>query len=275
MRLLDGKVAIITGSGRGIGSAAARLFAEQGASVVVNDVDAHPAEAVAEAIARAGGRAIQVAGDVTEPAFPARLIEKTLDAFGGIDILVNNAGFTWDAAIGNMSDRQWDAVLDVHLSAPFRILREASRFLIEAAQREWAEGGRAAPRKVINVSSVSGIYGQAGQVNYAAAKAGMLGLTRALAREWGRYNIAVNAVCYGFIETRLTEAKEQGERIQRGVDEVALGLPHHLRQLAPLRIPLGRAGTAEEAAGPLLFLASHLSNYITGVALEVAGGDTL
>jgi 3-oxoacyl-[acyl-carrier protein] reductase len=273
--LLDGKVAIITGSGRGIGSSAALLFAEQGASVVVNDVDASPAEATAAAIARAGGRAIQVTGDVTEPAFPARLIEKALGAYGGIDILVNNAGFTWDAAIGNMSDEQWDAILAVHLTAPFRILREASRFLIEAAKNEQAEGGRAEPRKVINVSSVSGVYGQAGQANYAAAKAGIIGLTRVLAREWGRYNVQVNAVCYGFIETRLTETKGRGEKIHRGTDEVALGLPQQVRQLAHLRIPLGRSGTTEEAAGPMLFLASPLSNFVSGIVLEVTGGDTL
>ncbi len=275
MGLLDGRVALITGSGRGIGAAAARLFAAQGALVVVNDLDLDPAEATVAAIAAAGGKAISVVGDVTEPAFPAGFIRAALSAFGGIDILVNNAGYPWDAAIQQMSDQQWDAMVDVHLTAPFRILREASRFLIEAAKNEQAEGGSAAPRKIINVSSVSGVYGQAGQSNYSAAKAGMIGLSKALAREWGRYNVQINAVCYGFIETRLTGAREHAEKIQRGSEEVALGLPRQVRQLAPLRIPLGRAGTAEEAAGPLLFLASSLSNYVTGIAMEVAGGDTL
>jgi 3-oxoacyl-[acyl-carrier protein] reductase len=273
--LLEGKVAIITGSGRGIGSSAAQLFAAEGASVVVNDVDSSPAEATTEAIARAGGRAISVTGDVTEPAFPARLIGAALDAFGGIDILVNNAGFTWDGAIQNMTDRQWEAIIGVHLTAPFRILREASPFLLEAVRREQAEGGRATARKAINVSSVSAVYGQAGQANYAAAKAGLLGLTKALAREWGRYNVQVNALCYGFVETRLTGAKEHGEQVRCGSEEVALGMPEQARRLATLRIPLGRAGTPEEAAGPMLFLASPLSNYVSGIVLEVTGGDTL
>ena len=275
MRLLEGKVAIITGSGRGIGAAAAQLFAEEGASVVVNDLDPAPAEETARAIAAAGGQAICVPGDVTEPAFPARFIAATLDAFGGIDVLVNNAGFPWDAAIQHMTDRQWDAMLGVHLTAPFRILREVAPYLLEAARREQAQGGCAAARKVINVSSVSALYGQAGQANYAAAKAGMLGLTRSLAREWGRYNVQVNALCYGFIETRLTGAKGSVEKARSGGEDVAIGLPEPLRRLSAMRIPLGRPGTTIDAAGPMLFLASRLSNYVSGAVLEVTGGDTL
>src|SRR5437870_4350698 len=166
MGMLDGKVAILTGSGRGIGGAAAKLFASEGALVVVSDLDPTPAEETAAAIRNAGGKAIVIAGDVTDPAFPAQLVKGTLDAFGGIDIIVNNAGYTWDAVIQNMTDKQWYAMIDVHTTAPFRILREASQYIREAAKKEQAANGRANPRKVVNVTSVSGVYGNVGQVNY-------------------------------------------------------------------------------------------------------------
>ncbi|HJT59978.1 MAG TPA: SDR family NAD(P)-dependent oxidoreductase [Ktedonobacteraceae bacterium] len=272
MGMLDGKAAIITGSGRGIGSATARLFGEQGASVVVSDLDPAPAEETAAAIRNAGSKAIVVVGDVTDSAFPAQLVGATLDAFGGIDIIVNNAGYTWDAVIQNMTDKQWYAMMDVHTTAPFRILREAAKFIRDAAKKEQEANGRANPRKVVNVSSVSGVYGNAGQVNYSTAKAGITGLTKTLAKEWGRYNVQVNCVCYGFIDTRLTAAKESAEKIQRGGEEVALGVPEQMRQFAPMLIPLGRPGTTEEAAGPVLFLASPLANYVSGIVLEVTGG---
>src|SRR2546425_997857 len=252
MGMLDGKVAILTGSGRGIGGAAARLFASEGALVVVSDLDPTPAEETAAAIRNAGGKAIVIAGDVTDPAFPAQLVKGTLDAFGGIDIIVNNAGYTWDAVIQNMTDKQWYAMIDVHTTAPFRILREASNFIRDAAKKEQAATGRAKARKVVNVSSVSGVYGNAGQSNYSTAKAGITGLMKTLAKEWGRYNVQVNCVCYGFIDTRLTAAKESAEKVQRGDDEIQLGVPDQMRQMAPLLIPLGRPGTPEEAAGPVL-----------------------
>lgn len=272
MGMLDGKVAILTGSGRGIGSAAAKLFASEGAMVVVSDLDPNPAEETAGAIRDAGGKAIVVAGDVTDPAFPKQLIAATLDTYSGLDIIVNNAGYTWDGVIQNMTDKQWYAMLDVHTTAPFRILREASAFIREAAKREQSANGRANPRKVVNVSSVSGVYGNAGQANYSTAKAGITGLTKTLAKEWGRYNVQVNCVCYGFIETRLTAAKESAEKVQRDGEEIALGVPDQMRQMAPLLIPLGRPGTPEEAAGPMLFLASPLANYVSGHVLEVTGG---
>lgn len=275
MGLLDGKVAILTGSGRGIGAAAAKLFAEHGAAVVVSDLDPTPAEETAGAIRSAGGKALVVSGDVTDPAFPKHLISATLDSFGGFDIIVNNAGYTWDGVIQNMSDKQWYAMIDVHLTAPFRILREAASFIREASKREQAAHGQANPRKIINVSSVSGVYGNAGQVNYSSAKAGIVGMTLTLAKEWGRYNIQANAVCYGFIETRLTAAKENAETIQRAGEEVSLGVPDAMRSMAPLLIPLGRPGTPEEAAGPMLFLASPLSNYVSGHVLEVTGGRAI
>jgi 3-oxoacyl-[acyl-carrier protein] reductase len=275
MGLIEGKVAILSGSGRGIGAATAKMFGNEGASVVVCDLDPTPAEETAAAIRDAGGRAAVVAGDVTDPTFPAQLIQATLDSFGGIDIIVNNAGYTWDNVIQNMTDKQWYAMLDVHTTAPFRILREASEFIREAAKKEQAINGRANPRKVINVTSVSGVYGNAGQANYSTAKAGVTGLTKTLAKEWGRYNVQVNCVCYGFIETRLTAAKESAEKVVREGEEVQLGVPDQMRQMAPLLIPLGRPGTPEEAAGPVLFLASPLSNYVSGIVLEVTGGRAI
>lgn len=275
MGLIDGKVAILTGAGRGIGAATAQMFGAEGASVVVSDHDAAPAEETAAAIRNAGGKAIVVAGDVTDPAFPAQLIKATLDAFGGIDVIVNNAGYTWDAVIQNMTDKQWYAMLDVHTTAPFRILREASHYIRDTAKKEQAANGHANPRKVVNVSSASGVYGNAGQVNYSTAKAGITGLTKTLAKEWGRYNVQVNCVCYGFIDTRLTASKESAETVVRDGEEVQLGVPDQMRQLAPMLIPLGRPGTPEEAAGPILFLASPLSNYVSGIVLEVTGGRAI
>src|SRR5579864_2769048 len=272
MGMIDGKVAILTGAGRGIGAATAKMFGAEGASVVVSDLDPTPAEETAATIRNAGGKAIVVAGDVTDPTFPAQLIKATLDTFGDIDIIVNNAGYTWDAVIQNMTDKQWYAMIDVHTTAPFRILREASNFIRDAAKKEQAATGRAKSRKVVNVSSVSGVYGNAGQVNYSTAKAGITGLTKTIAKEWGRFNVQANCVCYGFIDTRLTAAKETAEKIQRDGEEIALGVPDQMRQMAALTIALGRPGTPQEAAGPMLFLASPLSDYVSGHVLEVTGG---
>lgn len=272
MGLLDGKIAILTGGGRGIGAATAKLLASQGAAIVVSDLDKGPAEETVAAIQAAGGRALALAGDVTDPAFPAQLIGAALDTYQGIDIIVNNAGYTWDGVIQNMTDKQWYAMIDVHTTAPFRILREAARFIREAAKKEQAANGVANARKVVNVSSVSGVYGNAGQVNYSTAKAGITGLTKTLAKEWGRYNVQVNCVCYGFIETRLTAAKESAEKVVREGQEIALGVPDAMRQMAPMLIPLGRPGTPEEAAGPIMFLASPWANYVSGHVLEVTGG---
>jgi len=275
MGMLEGKVAIITGSGRGIGAATAQLLASEGASVIVSDLDPAPAEETAAAIRNVGGRAAVIPGDVTDPAFPKQLIQGTLDSFGGIDIIVNNAGYTWDAVIQNMTDKQWYAILDVHTTAPFRILREASHFLRDAAKKEAAANGRANPRKIVNVSSVSGVYGNGGQANYSTAKAGITGLTKTLAKEWGRFNVQANCVCYGFIDTRLTASKESAEKIQRDGEQIDLGIPDQMRQMAALTISLGRPGTPQEAAGPVLFLASPLSNYVSGIVLEVTGGRAL
>lgn len=271
-RLLAGKSAIITGSGRGIGRSIAKLFAEHGASVVINDLEQEVAQAAADEINDGGGRAVVCAGSVTDAEFPGRLVAAAAEAFGGIDILVNNAGYTWDAVIQNMTDEQWYAMIEVHLTAPFRIIRAATPYMREAAKREIAEGKRV-HRKIINVSSTSGVAGNPGQVNYSAGKMGIVGVTKTMAKEWGRFNINVNAVAYGFIETRLTQAKEKQETIKVGDKEVELGIPEQMRQMAKNFIPLGRPGTPDEAAGPVLFLASPLSDYVTGHILLVTGGS--
>jgi 3-oxoacyl-[acyl-carrier protein] reductase len=276
MGMIDGKVAIVTGSGRGIGAASAKKLAAEGASLVVSDIDPTPAEETVAAIRGAGGRAIAVVGDVTDPAFPSLLINSTLDAFGGLDIIVNSAGYTWDAVMQNMNDKQWYAMLDVHTTAPFRILREAfTSFIRHAAKKEQDTNGVANPRTVINVTSVSALYGIPGQANYSAAKAGLIGMTKTLSREWGRYNIQVNCACFGFIETRLTARKEVAEKLDRDGDEITLGIPEHLRHQAKALIPLGRGGTPEDAAGPIFFLASPLSDFVSGAVLEVTGGGLI
>jgi len=273
MGLLDGKVAIITGSGRGIGAATAKLFASHGAQVIVSDLDPNPANETAEEINAGGGKqAFVIAGDVTSEDFPDRVINGTLEHFGGLDIIVNNAGYTWDAVTHKMTDKQWDAILAVHLSAPFKIVRAAAPYIRETAKKEEDANGRANPRKIVNVSSVSGLYGNAGQANYAAAKMGVVGLTKTFAKEWGRFNVQSNAVAFGFIETSLTKSKEKKEIIERDGEQVSLGIPDQNRQMASMVIPLGRPGTAEEAAGPILFLASPLADYVSGIVLEVHGG---
>jgi len=238
----------------------------------LSDLDPDPLEEATAAISGAGGDAFAFQGDVTDRDFPRRLVAAALERFGAIDIIVNNAGYTWDAVIHKMSDEQWEAILAVHLTAPFRIIRAASSFLRETARRERAERGAALPRKIVNISSTSGTRGNAGQANYSSGKAGVIGLTKTLAREWGQFNIQVNAVAFGRIDTRLTQPKEREEKIRRGEAEIALGIPgERLERTTPL-IPLGRAGTIEEAAGAIFFFASPFSNYVSGQVLEVAGG---
>lgn len=269
---LDGKTAVVTGAGRGIGRATAQLLAAEGARLMVTDLDEEPLAHTASAIRAAGGTAHALVGDVTAPSFPSQLLDATLKQFGGLDILVNNAGFTWDGTIHKMTDEQWHSMLNVHLTAPFQIIRAAAPYLRETAKREIAERGAASPRKIVNVSSTSGTRGNFGQANYAAAKAGIIGLTKSLAREWGALNIQVNCVAFGFIDTRLTQNKETGERVQRGETGVALGIPAAMRDATFKLIPLGRPGTPREAAGAILFLASPLSDYVSGQVLEVTGG---
>ncbi len=275
MGMLDGKVAILTGSGRGIGAAAAKLFASEGASVVVCDLDPVPANETAEEIKANGGTVLVVPGDMTQESFPDQLVSSTIDAFHGLDIIVNNAGYTWDAVIHKMTDKQWQAMLDIHVTAPFRLVRAASTFIRESAKKEADQNGRANPRKIINVSSVSGTQGNAGQANYSTAKAGVTGLTKTLAKEWGQFNVQVNCVAYGWIETRLTAAKGTVEKLERDGEQISIGIPEQMQQMGRLMVPLGRPGTPEEAAGPMLFLASPLSNYVSGIVIEVHGGRAM
>jgi len=271
-KMFENQVVVITGAGRGIGAAAAKMFAEAGAQVVINDLNTEPAESVVAEIKEAGGDAIAVAGDVTALDFPDKLIRATIDTYGKINVLVNNAGYTWDGMSHKITDEQWEAILAVHITAPFRLIRAAAPYMREPAKAEKKAGGPMDPRCIVNVSSTSGLHGNIGQANYATAKMGVIGLTKTIAKEWGAFGIRCNTVAFGFIDTRLTRSKEEGESIKVGEQEVALGIPDQMREMAPMRIPLGRAASPEEAAGGILLMASPLASYITGHTLEVTGG---
>jgi len=273
MGLLEGKTAVVTGSGRGIGRAVAELMAEHGASVIVNDLDETAAKETLDALRGGGAKAEAVVGSVTEPDFARQLLSAAKDAFGGFDIIVNNAGYCNDGMIHRMSDEQWQSMLDCHLTAPFRVLREASVYWRDEAKAAAEAGGPMPSRKVVNVSSTSGVAGNVGQVNYSAGKAGIVGVTKTLAKEWGRYNVNVNAVAYGFIDTRLTAAKEVADRESIDGNEVSLGIPDKIREAAIRGIPLGRPGTPRDAAGPVVFLSSPLSDYVNGTCILVTGGS--
>ena len=271
-RKLEGQVALISGSGRGIGREIALKLASEGARVVINDLDQAPAEQTVTDIVASGGQAVACIGSVTEADFGDRFVKTALDAFGGIDIIVNNAGYTWDNVLQKMSDEQWEAMLAVHLTAPFRILRAASGFIRDAAKKE-AEAGTVKHRKVVNISSTSGVYGNAGQANYAAAKAGINGLTRAMAKEWGRYKVNVNSVAFGLIMTRLTQPLTSGEAsVDIGGRTIAVGVQPDRLKAAESTIPLGRGGTPEEAAGAVYMFCIPESNYVSGQVLVCGGG---
>ncbi len=275
MSKLLGKVALVSGSGRGIGRAIALKLAADDAAVVVNDLDSGPADETVALIKAGGGRAVACNGSVTEAGFAERFVTTAVETFGGLDIIVNNAGYTWDNVIQKMTDEQWDAILDVHLKAPFRILRAAADFIRSAVKKE-TEAGKPVYRKVVNISSVSGTSGNAGQANYSAAKAGVNGLTRALAKEWGRYRVNVNSVAFGMIQTRLTEATADGSAsIDVGGRQIKVGVNPDIIKFAEKMIPLGRAGTAEEAAGAVYLFCIPESNYVSGEVLICGGGYTM
>lgn len=273
MGQLDGRVAIVTGSGRGIGQQIALRLARDGARLVVNDLDEGPAADTIELIRQAGGEAVACNGDVSKPDFGERIVATALNAFGDAHIVVNNAGYTWDSVIQKMSDEQWDAILDVHLKAPFRILRAFFNHLKPAVEKETAEGRRIV-RKVVNISSTSGVNGNAGQSNYSAAKAGVTGLTRTLAKEWGRYHVTVNAVAFGYIQTRLTKPLQEGEAGSIDVlgRQVKIGVQAGRIAAMAQMIPLGRGGLPEEAAGSVYLFCSPDSDYVSGQTLVVNGG---
>lgn len=274
MSKLQGKVAIVSRSGRGIGREIALKLASEGAAVVINDLDADPANAVVQEIVGAGGRAVACTGSVTDADFGQRFVNTALQTYGGLDIIVNNAGYTWDNVIQKMSDEQWASIMDVHVTAPFRILRAAADHFRETAKAE-AEAGKEVFRKVVNISSVSGVMGNAGQANYSAAKAAINGLTRALAKEWGRYKVNVNSVAFGLIKTRLTEAVV-GDGNSATIDiagkEIKVGVNAQLMKNVEAMIPVGRGGTPAEAAGAVYLMCIPESNYISGQVLVVGGG---
>ena len=270
---LEGKVALITGSGRGIGRAIALKLASEGARIVVNDLDAEPAEETVQAIRAAGGQAVACVGSVSAPDFAERFIGTAVSEYKGLDIIVNNAGYTWDSVLQKMTDEQWYAMIDVHLTAPFRILR-AAQPVIRALGKAETEAGRRVVRKVVNISSVAGLFGNAGQTNYSAAKAGITGMTQTLAKEWGRMNVTVNCVAFGFIQTRLTASTADAATANIEGREIKVGVNPGLLAMMEQSIPLGRGGTPEEAAGAVYLLCTPESDYVSGQTLMCTGGLT-
>ena len=270
---LEGKVALITGSGRGIGRSIALKLASEGASVVVNDLDEAPALETVDAIRAMGGRAVACVGSVTAPDFAERFIGTAVSEFKGLDIIVNNAGYTWDNVVQKMTDEQWYAMMDVHLTAPFRILR-AAQPVIRALTKQEKEAGKSVVRKVVNISSVAGLFGNAGQTNYSTAKAGIMGMTQTLAKEWGRMNVTVNCVAYGFIKTRLTVSADSDATESIDGREIKVGVNPDLMAAMERMIPLGRGGTPDEAAGAVYLLCIPESDYVSGQTLMCTGGLT-
>jgi 3-oxoacyl-[acyl-carrier protein] reductase len=269
MGVLDGKVAIVTGSARGIGRATAELLAEHGASVLINDLDGDVAQQTAAEIP---GETLVFAGDLTQEGACDKLVQTVIDGWGKVDILVNNAGYTLDAPIHKMSDEWFQKMLDIHSIVPFRMCRAVAPHMREPAKREREEGSEVF-RKIVNVSSVSGTMGNAGQANYASGKSAVVGLTKTLAKEWGQFKININAVAFGFIETRLTAPKTEENVADIGGQQVQLGIPEQLRSIGMMMNPFGRAGTPQEAAGGVFFLCSPWSNFVTGQVLNITGGQ--
>ena len=274
-KMLDGKVCIVTGAGRGIARETALWFAREGGKVVVAELDEAPAkETVEEIKGIKGAEAALVVGDITADGIPEKIVKAAVDNFGGLDVIVNTAGYTWDSMIQNMTDQQWEAMLKIHLTAPFKILRAAAPIIREKVKAEDA-AGKVVMRKVVNISSTSGTQGNVGQVNYAAGKSGIIGMTKTLAKEWGRYHVNVNCVAYGAIETRLIQTKKKGEEpfIERDGQKIPIGILEERRAVLNTVIPLGRTGTADEGARVILFFASPLSDYVSGQTIICGGGS--
>jgi 3-oxoacyl-[acyl-carrier protein] reductase len=267
---LTGKSTIVTGGGRGIGRAIVHRLVSAGANVLVCDLDQQALQET-QASARNSERVALKCGDLMEPAIPQQIVDAALKAFGSIDIIVNCAGFSWDSVIQKTSDEQFLAMLNIHVVAPFRLLRAASQYLRETAKRE-IESGQRVMRKVVNITSISGTGGNPGQAGYSAGKAGVIGLTKTLAKEWGRYNINVNAVGFGLIQTRMTQPLQPGGNINMAGHEIPIGVQPAMLDSIAATCPLGRIGTPEEAAGAVLFFCSPLSDYVTGEVLICSGG---
>ncbi|KIY66309.1 NAD(P)-binding protein [Cylindrobasidium torrendii FP15055 ss-10] len=263
--LLADEVAIITGAGQGIGRSAALLFAKEGAKVVISDIDGAKLESVAKEISEFGGDSLSVAGDVGADDFPKKIVDATVAKYGKINHIVNNAGFTFDKMLHTTPDDTFDIIMKIHVRAPFRLIRQAAPyFRVKPEARE--------NRSIINVSSTTGLHGNVGQANYAAAKSAVIGLTKTIAKEWGGFGVRANTVAYGLVHTRLTAAKEAGSTIEINGKKVALGVPGAGQVNDFPLIPLRRGGTADEAAAAMLFLASPLASYVSGHTLEVTGG---
>ena len=269
MKVLEDKVAIVTGSARGIGRATAELLSEQGAKVLINDLDGDVAEQTASEI---DGDTLVFAGDLTKEGVPDELVGKVIDEWGKLDILVNNAGYTLDAPIHKMSDEWFQKMIDIHSIVPFRMCRAVAPHMREPAKKERDEGVEVF-RKIVNVSSISGTMGNAGQANYSSGKSAVVGLTKTLAKEWGQFKINVNAVAFGFIETRLTAVKDDQNVAEIGGEKVQLGIPEQMRAMGAMIIPLGRPGQPREAAGGVFFLCSPWSNFVHGQVLNITGGQ--
>jgi 3-oxoacyl-[acyl-carrier protein] reductase len=267
---LTGKSAIVTGGARGIGRAIVHRLVSAGANVLACDLD-RQALLETQTSASDSGRAALLCGDLMEPAFPQQIVDAALKSLGSIDIIVNCAGFSWDSVIQKTTDEQFLAMLNIHVVAPFRLLRAASQHLRETAKREIA-GGQRVMRKVVNITSISGTNGNPGQAGYSAGKAGVIGLTKTLAKEWGRYNINVNAVGFGLIQTRMTQPLQPGGSINMAGHEIPIGVQPAMLESIANSCPLGRIGTPEEAAGAVLFFCSPLSDYVTGEVLICSGG---
>jgi 3-oxoacyl-[acyl-carrier protein] reductase len=260
-RFVD-RVALVTGAGRGIGRAIAVRLGAEGAAVVVNDLDAGVAEDAIAEILGAGGQAISAAGSVAEDESCRAMVGAAEETFGGLDFLVNNAGLTADSWLHRMSDETWAITDDVMLRGSFRMCRAAARLLRRPKGEEPPYH-----RKVVNIASIAGIYGVAGNTNYSAAKAGVIGLSKALAREWASQKINVNVVAPGFVKgTRVTAPREDGD---------AFGIPPGTFEKIRASMPMGRGGTPEDVAGVVAFLCSTDSDFITGQVIEVHGGQEI
>ncbi len=265
MGKLDGKVALVTGAGRGIGRAIVEKLAGDGASVMANDLDAEPLAETIGAVIAAGGTALAFPGDVTDPGFGDRFVAAALEQFGDVHIVVNNAGYIWNAAALKHTDEQWQAMLDVHATAPFRIVR--------AAGRHFREADRSVTRKIVNVSSISGVYGAATQLSYSAGKAALIGLTKTLSKEWGHYNVTVNCVAFGHIETRLTARfEDEPDTISVQGRELPVGLDPTTYEMIRQMTPLARTGTPEDAAGAVYLFCIPESDFISGQIVICSGG---
>ena len=268
---LEGKTALVTGAGRGIGHAIAKRLVAAGARVMINDLD----EALlrdSEAELGHPGRVSHITGDLTDPSVPEKIVEATIAEFTSIDIIVNNAGYSWDNVIQKTTDEQFQAMLEIHLLTPFRVLRAASSYIRESAKKEIANGQRVM-RKVVNITSIAGTDGNPGQVGYSSGKAGVIGLTKTLAKEWGRYNVNVNAVGFGLIGTRLVQPlTNANSNMEMHGHQIRLGVQPSLLDSVKTACPLGRLGTPEEAAGAVLFFCSPLSDYVTAEVLICGGG---